>query len=144
MQLEGMARALIGGALIGGAASGLLLCNGRIAGISNIFAGVLPRWDRDTPWRLAFLGGLLAGGAMLARVDPAVFGATGPRSLGRLALAGFLVGVGTRISNGCTSGHGVCGLARRSRRSLAATLTFMTTGALTVYVVRHLVGAPLP
>jgi len=144
MPLDTITKAIVGGALIGAAASGLLLCNGRIAGISNIFAGVLPRWDRDTPWRLAFLGGLLAGGIVVLWAHPAAFGAGAPRSLPRLALAGFLVGVGTRISNGCTSGHGVCGLARRSRRSLAATMTFMATGVITVYVVRHVLGLPLP
>ncbi|HXJ34378.1 MAG TPA: YeeE/YedE family protein [Candidatus Eisenbacteria bacterium] len=141
MPPDAIVKAVIGGALIGAAATGLLLFNGRIAGI---FSGLLPPWGKDTPWRLAFVAGLLSGGALVLSIDPGAFGPTIPRSVGRLAAAGLLVGVGTRIGNGCTSGHGVCGLARRSRRSLAATLTFMTTGALTVYVVRHVVGASLP
>jgi uncharacterized protein len=128
---------LLGGILIGASASGLLFFNGRIAGISNIVAGLLPPRSEDTTWRLAFVLGLLAGGVVLLFAYPAAF-STSPRSLPVLAAGGLLVGLGARISNGCTSGHGVCGLARRSARGLAATVTFMLTGAVTVYVVNHL------
>jgi uncharacterized membrane protein YedE/YeeE len=136
--------ALIGGGLIGAAASALLLLNGRIAGISGILAGLIAPRRAETGWRLAFVLGLVAGGGVLLFAYPAAFPtaspAPGPWSFGRLAVAGVLVGVGTRIGNGCTSGHGVCGLARRSPRSLAATLTFMAAGALAVFVARHLLG----
>jgi uncharacterized membrane protein YedE/YeeE len=144
MPSSSIALALVGGALIGGAASGLLLFNGRIAGISGIFGGLLVPEREETAWRVAFVLGLLAGGGVLLVADPAAFPAHQPRALAVLAAGGLLVGVGTKISNGCTSGHGVCGLSRRSPRSLAATLTFMTTGALTVYVVNHIVQGYLP
>jgi len=130
---------LVGGLLIGAAASGLLLFNGRIAGISGIVAGILPPRGAEARWRLAFFLGLLVGGTLLRFTDPAVFGEP-TRSLPALAVAGVLVGMGARIGNGCTSGHGVCGLARRSPRSLAATATFMATGAITVYLVDHLLA----
>jgi len=137
MQPTAMLTALLGGVLIGAAASGLLLFNGRIAGISNIVAGLLHPWDDNAGWRLSFVLGLLAGGVLLLFAHPAAFGVP-PRSLPVLVAAGLLVGLGARISNGCTSGHGVCGLARRSARGLAGTVTFMVTGAVTVYVVNHL------
>ncbi len=132
-----MLMALLGGALIGMAACGLLLFNGRIAGISGIVAGVLPPRGRDAAWSLAFVAGLLSGGFLLRVFSPEAFGDGSPRSLPVLVVAGLLVGLGTRIGNGCTSGHGVCGLARRSPRSLAATLTFMLTAALVVFIVNH-------
>lgn len=132
---------LLGGVLIGAAASGLLLFNGRIAGISGIVAGLLPPRGNEASWRLCFVLGLIAGGVLLLRIVPGAFGAAHPRSLATLAAAGLLVGVGTRVGNGCTSGHGVCGLSRRSGRSLAATATFMATGAITVFVVNHLFGS---
>lgn len=138
MQASDMLTALLGGALIGAAASGLLLVNGRIAGISGIVAGLLPPRASDAAWRLSFVLGLLAGGVMLLRAGHDAFGGPHPRSLPTLVAAGLLVGLGTRIGGGCTSGHGVCGLSRRSARSLVATLTFMTTAAITVYVFDHL------
>ncbi|HVM95429.1 MAG TPA: YeeE/YedE thiosulfate transporter family protein [Candidatus Acidoferrales bacterium] len=138
MDITAVSRALAGGLLIGSAASGLLLLNGRLAGISNIVAGLISPRPGETDWRLAFLIGLLAGGATLLFAYPSAFPETSSRPLGLLAVAGLLVGVGTRLGNGCTSGHGVCGLARRSPRSLSATLVFMTTGAIAVYVVNHL------
>lgn len=132
--------ALAGGVLIGAAASGLLLGAGRIAGVSGIVAGVLrPRAD-DASWRLAFVGGLVTGGLVLRAVTPDAFAGPMVTSWWVLVLAGLLVGAGARVGNGCTSGHGVCGLGRRSVRSLVATLTFMTTGAVTVYVVGHVLG----
>jgi uncharacterized protein len=131
--------ALLGGSLLGLAACLLLLAVGRIAGISGIVAGLFAPARDDRSWRLAFVPGLVAG-CFLARTagadtPPVVLG-----SVPQLVLAGLLVGFGTRLGNGCTSGHGVCGLARLSPRSLAATATFMAAGALTVFVMRHGIG----
>jgi len=124
-----MIQAVIGGLLIGVAASILLLFNGRIAGISGIFGRIATAPDKA--WRLCFLGGILLGGAVLAWLQPGLF-AAGETSTVVLAGAGVLVGVGTQLSNGCTSGHGVCGIGRGSQRSIAATLTFMAVAALVV------------
>jgi uncharacterized membrane protein YedE/YeeE len=131
---------LIGGILIGTAATGLLFFNGRIAGISNICGALIPPSGEDAPWRLAFVAGLLAGGLVLLFVHPVALSVRPPVSLPVLALGGLLVGFGASVGNGCTSGHGVCGLGRRSVRSLSAVVTFMTTGAITVYLVNHVVG----
>jgi len=132
--------ALLGGALIGAASAWLLLADGRIAGISGIFGGLLRPVPGDWAWRLAFLVGLPAGFALEAWLaggaTPVQIGATTPR----LVAAGLLVGFGTRLGGGCTSGHGVCGVARGSPRSLAATAAFMGLGFATVFVVRHLLG----
>ena len=130
--------ALAGGALIGAAASGLLLVNGRLAGISSIAAGLISP-SEETPWQGSFVLGLLAGGGLLLLLAPSSFPLPASPAW-RLVVAGVLVGFGTRLGNGCTSGHGVCGLSRRSPRSLAATLTFMATAAVTVLVVTHLWG----
>jgi uncharacterized membrane protein YedE/YeeE len=129
------ARALAGGALIGLAAAIFLLANGRIAGISGIVAGLLRPVSRDWQWRAAFLAGMVLA-PIVARlgVMPKIEVAASPVTL---IVAGFLVGIGTRYGSGCTSGHGVCGLSRLSLRSLAATIAFMATGFMTVYVVRH-------
>ena len=128
--------ALLGGALIGLAAALLLLASGRIAGISGILGGALAGPGEDRGWRLAFLIGLPLGAAVvsLVRGGLAISVSASP---GVLIAAGLLVGFGTQLGSGCTSGHGVCGIARASRRSLAATGVFMATGALTVFVVRH-------
>lgn len=131
--------ALAGGALIGASASLLLLRTGRVAGISGIVGGLLAPARGETAWRAWFVGGLLAGGLVLRLLRPASFGA-GVVPLPLVILAGLLVGFGTRLGNGCTSGHGVCGLSRRSGRSLAATLTFMATGVATACIVQHLVA----
>jgi uncharacterized protein len=128
---------LIGGLLIGSAASGLLFFNGRIAGVSGIFSALIPPSGNFLSWRLAFVAGLLAGGLVMLLLYPAAFSVRSPAPLPLLAAAGFLVGFGAGLGNGCTSGHGVCGLARRSARSLTAVITFMTTGAITVYLVNH-------
>ena len=131
---------LLGGALIGLASALLLLGNGRIAGVSGILGGGLFAAARDRAWRVAFLVGLPLG-AWLAREatgDALGFAITQRPEL--LIAGGLLVGVGTQLGSGCTSGHGVCGLARGSRRSLVATLTFMATGFVTVFVMRHLLG----
>jgi hypothetical protein len=130
--------ALGGGALIGLAAAWLILVEGRILGVSGIVFGVVAPKMGDLLWRLLFIGGLIA-----APLVAQGFGASAPRidaSLPIVLVGGLLVGAGTRLSRGCTSGHGVCGLARISPRSLAATLSFMGAGFLTVYVVRHLLG----
>jgi uncharacterized protein len=121
---------LAGGVLIGLAAALMLLGAGRVAGVSGILDGALH--DRE-PWRLAFLGGLLGGGALFWWIAPAQLGAS-PSSLPWLAAAGVLVGIGTRLGGGCTSGHGVCGVSRLSTRSIVATATFLATAMITVWV----------
>ena len=128
--------ALAGGALIGLAASIMLLFTGRVAGISGIFGGLLTPKAGDIGWRAAFVGGLLVGGVLLALLAPQTIAATAARSLPATVAAGLLVGFGVRLGNGCTSGHGVCGLSRFSRRSLVATLSFMATGFLTASLVQ--------
>lgn len=133
-------QSLLGGIAIGLAAAILLLFNGRTAGISGIAGGLLSRARGDKGWRLAFVAGLVGGGLLLQAAAPATIGAPASASVGLALVAGLLVGFGTRLGNGCTSGHGVCGLSRGSVRSLAATITFMATAALTVFVVRHVVG----
>lgn len=136
---------LLGGALIGVAASILLLFHGRVAGIAGILGETL-RGDGtrgEGVFRGAFLGGLVAAAVALRVVYPAAFAAGGSSSassIGLVAIAGLLVGYGTRLGSGCTSGHGVCGISRLSKRSIAATLTFMAAGGLTVFVVRHVIG----
>ena len=122
--------ALAGGAMIGAACALLLLTHGRIAGISGIAGSILQRGTPDRGWRLAFLGGLVAAGLVAGGVAPDAIGAS-VQPLPILIVAGALVGYGTRLGSGCTSGHGVCGLARLSARSLVAVATFMATGALT-------------
>ncbi|KWR81086.1 YeeE/YedE family protein [Cupriavidus sp. IDO] len=130
---------LVGGLIIGVAAAVLVLFNGRIAGISGIFGGLLSLPRTDTAWRLAFVAGLV-GAPVIASLlgKPAL--ADIEASWGEILVGGFLVGVGTRYASGCTSGHGVCGISRGSLRSLVATLTFMVAGFLTVFVQRHLLG----
>ncbi|WXA86080.1 YeeE/YedE family protein [Pendulispora rubella] len=135
--------ALVGGALIGLSASILLLLNGRIAGISGIVGGLLRPVHDETSWRVWFLVGLLTGGLALSLLHPAALGAT-PVPMAWAVAGGLLVGFGTRLGNGCTSGHGVCGLSRLSVRSLVATLTFMATGALATYLVRHVARGGQP
>jgi uncharacterized membrane protein YedE/YeeE len=132
--------AVSGGVLIGLAAGLLLLGAGRIAGVSGIVGGILRPSPGDTAWRVAFVSGLIAGGLGLRIVAPEVFAGPRPSSLPLLVTAGLLVGLGARIGGGCTSGHGVCGLARRSTRSFVATATFMAAGMLTVYVAGHVLG----
>jgi hypothetical protein len=131
--------ALAGGALIGLAAAALLLLDGRIAGISGIVAGLLPPRAPDAGWRALFVAGLVTGGFLLPVLLPEPFRGL-PATSARVVVAGLLVGFGTRLGSGCTSGHGVCGTARLSPRSLVATATFMTMGAVTVFVTRHLLG----
>jgi uncharacterized membrane protein YedE/YeeE len=134
--------ALVGGLLIGTAAALLLLLTGRIAGVSGMIATATGMGARGTPWSpaTAFLVGLPIGSALIALTvrKPEVVITS---SIPLLIIAGLLVGFGTRLGNGCTSGHGVCGMARLSPRSLVATATFMATAAATVFIVRHVVGA---
>src|ERR1700751_2422597 len=134
---------LTGGILIGLSATAMLLFNGKVAGISGIFAGVLRPVKADSLWRTCFIGGLGVGGLILRGLLPNAFYFGPLRSPGALTVAGLLVGFGTRLGNGCTSGHGVCGVARRSIRSIAATTTFMATGAAVVYLVNHLLRGSL-
>jgi uncharacterized membrane protein YedE/YeeE len=134
---------LCGGMLIGLSASLLLLCNGKIAGISGIVGGLLNPIQDDTVWRVLFVVGLLVGGLFFSFFSPQVFTFSISRSPGALILAGLLVGIGSRLGNGCTSGHGVCGISRFSVRSIVATVTFMVTGIVTVYIINHLLGGSL-
>jgi uncharacterized membrane protein YedE/YeeE len=132
--------AAIGGVIIGIAVALLVLVNGRVAGISGIVGGMLLPRAGDFVWRLAFVAGLLVAPLIYAAVAarPAITIEAGyPVLVG----AGLLVGLGTRFANGCTSGHGVCGLSRLSPRSLVATLSFMAAGFITVFLVRHVLGA---
>ena len=131
---------LIGGALIGLATSLLMLLTGRIAGISGIFGGLLARNGGDAGWRIAFIAGLIAAPLLAALAGRPLPMPAMPASLIVIAIGGLLVGVGTRMGSGCTSGHGVCGTARLSERSLAATAIFMIAAIVTVAVVRHGLG----
>jgi uncharacterized membrane protein YedE/YeeE len=132
--------ALLGGALVGLSASMLLLLNGRVAGISGIFGGLLAPSEGERAWRGAFVAGLVLAGVAAAALAPQAFDAGPVRSIGSTAIAGLLVGFGTRLGNGCTSGHGICGLSRFSVRSLVAVVTFMGTAGITVYLANHVVG----
>lgn len=132
-------QSLIGGVLIGISSALLFALHGRIAGLSHIFGSALFRRG-GRAWRLLYLAGLIAGGGLIAWFLPEQLGPRVTGSLPVLVLAGFLVGYGTRVGNGCTSGHGVCGLARSSSRSLVATVTFMASGMVTVYLVKVLGG----
>ena len=117
--------ALAGGALIGLAASLVLLMHGRVAGISGLYAGVFRRGTSERPFALAFISGLVITGTLLRLTIPAAFATTWSASLPIALIAGVIVGVGTQLGNGCTSGHGVCGISRLSVRSLVATGVFM-------------------
>jgi len=133
--------AAIGGTLIGFSAVLLMMLNGRIAGVTGVFAGLIDPAGGDRAWRVTFIAGLIA-----APLSAALFGLAFPlpqmpASLTVVAVAGLLVGFGTRLSNGCTSGHGVCGIARLSPRSIAATAIFMAAAIVVVALTRHVFGA---
>lgn len=132
--------ALLGGSLIGIASGALLLFGGRRAGVSGIAGGLLRVRRGDLAWRLAFLAGLVAGASVFAALAGELADVEIEAQFATLAAGGLLVGFGTRLSGGCTSGHGVCGLSRGSIRSIAATALFMTAAAATVFVVRHVPG----
>lgn len=137
-----IASAVLGGALIGASASLLLMLTGRIAGISGIVSGWLTseRRGREDAWRLAFVIGLLVAGVLLYFVRPVSFDAESAVNPFVVVLAGLFVGVGTSLGSGCTSGHGVCGISRGSKRSIAATAIFMATAVVVVFLTRHLLG----
>lgn len=135
--------ALAGGILIGVAASILLAFNGRIAGISGVVGELLVPGSPRKSWRLAFVAGLFTGGLLLLAFLPGSVVPHPARSLPAVAVAGLIVGFGTRMGNGCTSGHGVCGIPRGSVRSITATVTFIATGILTVALVNALAGGVL-
>ena len=132
-----------GGLLIGLASAAMLVFNGRIAGISGITGGVLKADSGDTLWRVLFVAGLLVGGFVYGLVAPEAFAFSIDRSTGALLVAGLLVGFGTQMGNGCTSGHGICGLSRFSIRSLVAVLTFMAAAAVVVFVIGRFFGGAL-
>ena len=132
---------LAGGALIGLAAAGLMLADGRIAGVSSILGRSFGAQRGDLAWRLAFLAGLPLGAALVQALFGDLNGFAITSSMPLLVAGGLLVGFGTTLGSGCTSGHGVCGLARGSPRSLAATLAFMAAGVVTVFVARHVLGS---
>lgn len=127
--------ALSGGVLIGLSTSMLLLFKGRIFGISGILGGVIKPSSGDVSWRLAILAGLVSGGALAWFFNPQGFAAAGIGTP-KLVVAGLLVGFGSQLGGGCTSGHGVCGIGRMSQRSILATVTFMTAGMATVYLMK--------
>lgn len=131
---------LIGGALIGLAAVVFLALNGRVAGISGIAGGLLGGGGPDFFWRAAFIIGLVVGPLVVGFAMGAMPTVQIEAGWPLLIAAGLLVGFGTRLGSGCTSGHGVCGIARGAGRSIAATLVFMTAAALTVFIVRHVIG----
>lgn len=130
--------ALFGGALIGLSASLMLFCNGRVTGISGIVYGFFRKKPGDTAWRFYFVGGLVLGGIVLRLFRPESFGANDLPMNWTIVLAGLLVGFGTTLGGGCTSGHGVCGISRLSPRSIVATLLFIGSGVLAVSAYRAL------
>ncbi len=133
--------ALLGGGLIGLASAGMLLANGRILGVSGILGGALRAKPGDTRWRVLFLAGLILGGLLIEPLGFTVMSLEVPRTWIHFVIGGFLVGLGTTIGNGCTSGHGVCGVSRLSPRSLVATATFMIMGIAAVGLIDHLFKA---
>ncbi len=132
--------ALIGGLLIGASAALFLVLNGRIAGISGILGGLIPPERGQVGWRLAFLAGMFIAPLAYVALGGALPAIGLDASLPLLVVAGLIVGFGTRLGAGCTSGHGVCGIGRGSPRSLAATAVFMATAIATVFITRHLIG----
>lgn len=140
--MDAYLKAAGGGVLIGLAAVLMLGLNGKILGVSGIAGGLL---EKTSPkkWRVLFLFGVLAGGLLVRFTVPGAFAIAIARSPAALVAAGLLVGYGTRLGGGCTSGHGICGVSRLSPRSLLATITFMVTGALTVFAIEHVFGGRL-
>ena len=127
---------LTGGILIGFSASMMLLFSGRIAGVSGIFGGILFQQGKERAWRLSFITGLIFGGILLYAINAEFFENSSGRGLLAVNIAGFLVGIGTRVGGGCTSGHGVCGIGRLSVRSIVATVTFVFAGMLAVVLFK--------
>ncbi len=135
-------QALLGGLVLGAASSLLFVMNGRILGVSGVLGGALGG-SPEKDWRLAFIVGLMLTGALVFFLDPASFENTLGRSLVALIVGGVLVGAGTQLGSGCTSGHGICGIGRGSPRSIAATVTFILAGAAAVLIVRHVFGGSI-
>lgn len=133
--------AILGGVLIGLAVSLMLLFNGRVTGISGILGGIIRPQKDDLNWRVAFLGGLLVGGAILKYTMADVFLQISSAKMIDYIIAGLLVGFGTLLGNGCTSGHGVCGISRLSKRSIVATITFIIFGMISVFIFKLLRGS---
>lgn len=129
-------RGLLGGILIGFASLILLLFNGRVLGVSGIVSGILESPIGERGWRIAFALGVFIGGFIMVRQNPEMFAVSTGLPWIIYPIAGFIVGIGTRLGNGCTSGHGVCGIGRGSLRSITATLVFITTAAITVGISR--------
>lgn len=140
MDLNSVLYPLAGGALIGVAVTLMLLFNGRVTGVSGILSMSLAKPNKDDLWRWLFVAGMILGGFVMQYLRPDLFANVSDRSLGMAGIAGLLVGYGTVMGSGCTSGHGVCGISRFSIRSLLATLTFMFFGFLSVQVVGHFFG----
>ncbi|HFQ4932011.1 YeeE/YedE family protein [Vibrio vulnificus] len=128
---------LAGGILLGISALTMLLVNGKVAGISGILTGLLTPKSRDFAWRLMFVVGMVSGGVLAVTFGAASASVALPTSGALIAAAGLLVGIGTRLGNGCTSGHGICGIGRLSKRSIVATAIFMAVAAMTVFVRLH-------
>jgi uncharacterized membrane protein YedE/YeeE len=141
MSLENLGGPLLGGVLIGLSASLLLLLKGRVFGVSGILAGVLSPKRGETAWRIAALAGLLVAGALFQIVSPELLVGETNGSASRYIIAGLLVGFGTQLGSGCTSGHGVCGISRLSPRSIVATVTFILVGMMMVALIRSVGGA---
>lgn len=141
VNVDSWIRAAVGGAMIGLAAALMVVFNGRIAGVSGVLGGLaLDRKGSELPWRALFLGGLMLGALLIMVVRPDLAEATLQTGWLGMVVAGLIVGFGTRMGSGCTSGHGVCGIGRLSQRSIVATCTFMIAGFATVFVLRHLLG----
>lgn len=136
--------AVIGGLLIGATATLMLLLKGRLTGISGIVGGLIHPSHGDTSWRALFLIGLMSAPLLFRLVTGRLPEVLSTTSEGMLIVAGLLVGFGTRLGNGCTSGHGVCGVARRAPRSIVATLTFLFSAMLTVFLTRHIFHGGTP
>jgi uncharacterized membrane protein YedE/YeeE len=135
--------ALFGGLLIGFSATIMLWFNGRITGISGMLIGLLNPIKGEWLWRGSFLVGMMGGAVFFIEIFPSSSALREHFPTYLLIIAGFLVGFGTRLGSGCTSGHGICGIARLSPRSIIATGTFMISGALTVFIIRHIIGISL-
>lgn len=131
---------VLGGAIIGLAATIMLLFNGRVTGISGILGGILNKNVLDKNWRVLFIAGLLLGGLVLKMLSPEVFTLISSATKIDYIIAGLLVGIGTLLGNGCTSGHGVCGISRLSMRSIIATITFIVSGAISVVLFKLVRG----
>jgi len=131
---------LFGGSLIGLAAVLLMAFHGRIAGMTGILSGLVPPFSKDWDWRAAFLAGVIGAPALIVATTGYTIPFESPTPAPWLVAGGLIVGAGVYFGAGCTSGHGVCGVARAAPRSIVATLTFMATTAITVFVIRHLVG----